>query len=329
MRIGKFLLTTTVLTGLGAAGLAVFAAVTARKIETALPPQGRFIEVDGARLHYLDEGSGPAIVMIHGLGGQMRNFTYSLVAQLKDRFRVVVVERPGSGYSIRPPGASATLSAQAATLAAFFRKLELEKPLLVGHSLGGAICLAIALNHPECASGLALISPATQPQYIVPDPFKGAAIAQPWLRTLVAWTLATPMGMLRGPETVEMLFGPEPAPGDFRTRGGGLLALRPWAFQTASTDLMAVNDDLPALVDRYPTLKLPVGVLFGDSDLILDPQFHGDSLIHQIEGVEVEAIEGGGHMIPLTQPERCAEFIGRVWDRTQANGARPLAANLA
>src|SRR5713101_7281971 len=134
------------------AGLVWFAANTARKVEAAVPPCGQFMEIDGQRLHYIDtRGTGPAIVMMHGLGGTLWNYTYALVDKLSGEFRVIAVDRPGSGYSVRPDDAPAKLSAQADTLAKFMRALGLKQPLLVGHSLGGALSLAIALNHPDCA----------------------------------------------------------------------------------------------------------------------------------------------------------------------------------
>ena len=145
-----------------AAGLVLFTWRTARAVEKALPPQGLFLTIDGARLHYLDEGQGPAIVMIHGLGGQMAHFTYALADRLKDDFRVVLIDRPGSGYSERREGASARLRAQGDVIAKAIAALKLEKPLVVGHSLGGAIALAVALDHPDQVSGLALIAPFTQ-----------------------------------------------------------------------------------------------------------------------------------------------------------------------
>ena len=152
--------------------VARYSAQTARRVEEALPPLGRFIEVDGGRIHYLDEGAGPALLLIHGLGGQMRNFTYSLLEMFKNDYRVVILDRPGSGYSTRPPEASAAISAQASTIARFMEALGLARPLVVGHSLGGAIALALALNHPEKVGGLALIAPATHAQSRVPAAFR-------------------------------------------------------------------------------------------------------------------------------------------------------------
>ncbi len=297
------------------AGLAGFAGLTARRVEAALPPQGRFVEIDGNRIHYLEEGSGPVILMVHGLGGQMRNFTYALVDRLKDRFRIVVMERPGAGYSRRAPGASARLSSQADVVAKFIGALGLGKPLLVGHSLGGALSLAVGLQHPKAVSGLALISPLTQPQDTPPKAFAGLYIRSPLVRWLAAWTLATPMAIRTRDAVLGAVFGPEPVPDDFATRGGGMLSLRPRTFYSTSTDLVAANEDLPGFQARYATLKLPAGVIFGAGDRILDAQVHGAPMADQVPGLTCETIDGAGHMIPLTQPERVAAFIESMAER--------------
>src|SRR5215470_14495788 len=154
------------------ASLVLFAAFITRAVEKAVPPLGQFIDLDGARIHYLVRGSGPTIILIHGLTGQLRNFTHSLVDLLTDELRVIAIDRPGSGYSKRAPGASAALTAQGDLIAKFIHTMGLERPLVVGHSLGGAIALAIALEHPECAGGLALIAPLTAPQENAPTPFR-------------------------------------------------------------------------------------------------------------------------------------------------------------
>src|SRR5262245_48712944 len=122
------------------AGLVWFTANTARKVEAALPPCGRFAEIDGERIHYVDTGgAGPAVVMIHGLAGNLLHFDYALAGRLASEFRLILVDRPGSGYSTRAAGADAGLTAQAATIAKLIRALGLTRPLVVGHSLGGAV----------------------------------------------------------------------------------------------------------------------------------------------------------------------------------------------
>jgi pimeloyl-ACP methyl ester carboxylesterase len=308
------------LAGLVVAGLVLFTAWTARRVEKALPPRGRFIDVDGARIHYLDEGAGQVLLFIHGLAGQMHNFTHSLLARLSRDFRVVILDRPGSGYSTRPADAAATLSAQARIISRFCQELELGRPLVVGHSLGGAIALALALNHPDVVGGLALVAPVTQPVDHVPPPFDGLLINSPLLRRLIAWTLATPMSVKNSAQTLALLFDPQPVPGDFALRGGGLLALRPSSFIGSSTDLVATHSESGEAPARYEDLTLPVGILFGAGDRILDPAVHGKGLAAQVADADFELIEGGGHMIPVTSAERTAAFIARMAQR--AAGAR-------
>jgi pimeloyl-ACP methyl ester carboxylesterase len=317
-----------VLAGIVVAGLVLFTARTARQVEKALPPRGRFIDIDGARIHYLDEGSGPVLLLIHGLTGQMLNFTHSLLDRLKGNFRVVILDRPGSGYSTRPAGAAATLAAQAQIISRFCDVLRLGRPLVVGHSLGGAIALTLALNHPKQVGGLALLAPATQQLGRVPPPFNGLLIGSPLVRSLIAWTLATPVSIRNSPKTLELLFGPEPVPGDFAVRGGGLLTLRPSAFVGASADLVATigeSGEAP-----YENLTVPVGILFGANDRILDPTVHGKGLLAKVRGAELELIERGGHMIPVTAAGRTAAFIARMAHRA-ADAAKlaPTAQNVS
>jgi pimeloyl-ACP methyl ester carboxylesterase len=309
--------------GLVLAGLVLFTAWTARQVEKKLPPRGRFIDVDGAHIHYLDEGTGPTLLLIHGLGGQLQNFTHSLLGKLRHDFRVVALDRPGSGYSTRPADASATISAQAQTISRFCQELKLEKPLIVGHSLGGAIALALALDHPEQVAGLALLAPAAYRPERVPPPFDGLVIASPLLRRLIAWTLATPLSIKNREQALATLFGPEPVTPDFAIRGGGLLSLRPCSFIGASTDLMASRSESDEIPARYGDLIVPVGILYGAGDRILDPVSHGKGLADKVAGADLELIEGGGHMIPITAADRVAAFIARMAQRAAAAKSKP------
>ncbi len=294
------------------AGLVWFTASTARKVEAALPPRGGFADIDGQRLHYVDTGgSGPAVVLIHGLGGNMLNFGYGMAEKLAGDFRVILVDRPGSGYSTRPADASATLTAQAATLAKLFRRLELRRPLLVGHSLGGAVSLAIALDHPDCAGGLVLIAPLTHAVEEVPEIFSGLVIGSPLLRKIVAWTVATPLGIRRGPTLLQTVFAPEAVPSDFPIRGGGLLGLRPGAFYGASSDIAAVNEVLPGYMARYHALNVPIAILFGRGDQLLDYRDQAEAMKVKLPALELELMEGG-HMLPVTAPDRCTALVRRV-----------------
>ena len=304
---------------LAVAGLVFFTALTARRVEAALPPPGRFVEIGGARVQYLERGAGPALLLIHGLGGGVRTFSHSLVERLAGEYRVVVMERPGSGDSTRPKGGCARVISQAETVSSFIDALGLGRPVLVGHSLGGAVALAVALEHPEQVQGLALIAPLANEQHEVPPVFRSLLIRPRALRQLAAWTVATPASVLRRARTLDTIFGPDPVPRDYATAGGGLLALRPKSFRTASEDLVALEGDLPALVGRYESLRMPVGILYGTGDRVLDHRHHGVAVAAKIPGVDLELVEGG-HMLPLTAPDRAAAFVRRVAAR--AFGAR-------
>jgi pimeloyl-ACP methyl ester carboxylesterase len=294
------------------AGLVWFSASIARKIQTTVPARGRFMKIDGEHIHYVDTGGiGPAVVMIHALGGNLLHFNYALAGLLAAEFRLILVDRPGSGYSTRAARADATLTAQAAMIAKLIRALGLTRPLVVGHSLGGAIALALALDHPNCAGGLALIAPLTQVQEEVPAALRRLAIRTNAIRNLVAWTLATPLGILKGPAALKEVFAPEAVAPDFPLLAGGLLGLRPRAFYATSSDLVAIKDVLPAYVMRYPSLDLPLGILFGKADRLLDYRTHGEAMKVSCPALELEIIDGG-HMLPMTAPDRCAAIIRRI-----------------
>jgi pimeloyl-ACP methyl ester carboxylesterase len=289
-------------------GLVLFTLITVHRVEAAVPPAGRFIDLPGARLHVVERGQGPALLLVHGLAGQLRHFTYDIVDRLAAHYRVVVVDRPGSGYSIRTPGASAALGAQADILAALIDHLQLDRPVVVGHSMGGAVALALAQRHPERVAALALIAPLTHPVQEVHSAFNGLKIAKPWVRSAVAWTLAVPYSFVRRNEVLRVLFDPEAAPIDYAIRAGGLLTLRPSHFVAACADLAAIPTDLAGMVERYGAMQLPVSVLYGRGDRILNPLEQGEALAAKLPGAELTLVDGG-HMLPITAPERTARFI--------------------
>jgi pimeloyl-ACP methyl ester carboxylesterase len=303
-------LLTLLFTALAALLLSVLVtALVARQVNRAFPPEGEFLAVDGERIHYRSLGAGPALVLVHGLGGQMRNFDYLPLEQLAQRWRVVLVDRPGSGRSPRVDEGKAGIAAQGRLVVQFIRALALpQPPLLVAHSLGGAIALAAALQDPRAIAGLALIAPCTHFVPVVPPPFRALAIRTAWLRHLFAHTLAIPLAILASRRTLELVFGPEPVPADFPVRGGGLLGLRPAAFRGASADMVAVEQDLPAQQLRYGELRLPVRVLYGEQDQVLDWRVQGEGLRDKLPQAQLTLVQGG-HMLPVTQAAATAAWL--------------------
>ncbi len=300
----------SVLAGTGIlAGLAAFSSLSARGAQRRVPPEGRFLDVDGARLHYIDIGSGPTIVMVHGLTGQLRNFTYALTEKLVSEYRVIVVDRPGSGYSTYNRVGGRGLDAQASIIGNFIEALKLNRPLLVGHSLGGAVALTLATKRPSLLGGLALIAPLSQPMNEAPRIFRGLLNTSPVRRAIVSRTLAVPIGKLKRKRTLAAVFAPDPVPADFSERGGGILAGRPSAFYAASTEISGA-DDLAEIAAMYGNIPLPVGILFGRDDQILSPGLHGAQTASKIPDAEYEVIEGG-HMILITAPDATVSWLRR------------------
>ncbi len=300
-------------------GLAIFTGLAARKAAQLVPAAGRYATVDGVKLHYVDEGSGLPIVMIHGLASQLQSFTYALAPKLRDKNRLIMLDRPGSGYSA--VGRAATLKEQARLVAGLMTQLGIERALVVGHSLGGAVALALAVDHPARVAGLALLSPATQPQSVPPQALKPLAVRSDAMRWLIGWTIAVPASMASRDTVLSALFGPDPAPVDFGTRGGALLLARPSTYRAACRDLVEAGAEFGVYAARHGSIRVPVGILYGDGDQILDPQLHGEGMRRSLPDVELEMLAGGGHMIPLVRADEAAAFIGRMAAKVELGAA--------
>ena len=297
--------------GAGAAvlggALSLVTRFAAGRAERLAPALGQFRDVPGGRLHYTDQGSGPAIVLIHGLGGNLRNFAPELVEHLARNHRVIAVDRPGAGYSTAV-GAIPDLPGQAAMIAALIEALNTGPVTLVGHSLGGALSLAMVQARPDLVARLALIAPLTQEITDVPPQFAALMITSPWQRRIFASLVMGSAGLLAGRAGELPAFAPDPVPANFESLGGGALLFRPATFDAASQDAQSVPHAMPAIVAGYGAIERPVHVLFGKGDQILPPAVHGEAFVTQVAGAQCTLIEGG-HMLPFVHPLVTAQWI--------------------
>ena len=292
-----------------------FALLTLRiaaSAERKVAPAGKFVDIDGNRIHYVEAGKGRPILFIHGLGAQLHQFRHPLFARFEKDYRIVALDRPGSGYSVRASGAGAGISEQARLIVAFMDRLGLEKPLLVGHSLGGIVALAIAIEHPGKAAGLALLSPYTRYSAKIGPEFAPLQIEQPWRRRLVAYTTAIPDALKTSPQILDFIFGPQAMPADYPIQGGGMLGLRPSHFYATSSDLMDSAIDMERLQARFGEISVPVGILFGTADRVLPHKPHGVAMKDKIAGLELELLEGIGHMPQFAATDAVEAFIRRM-----------------
>ncbi len=282
----------------------------AREAEALVPPVGQFHQTPHGRLHFVEMGPAKAqpLVLIHGLSGQLQHFTYGLAERLARDFRVIALDRPGCGYSTRNSDALARLPAQAGMIQHLLDAKSVKNPVLVGHSLGGAVSLAMALAAPGKIRGLALLAPLTHPSAGGADVFKGLIVHSPLMRRLMANTVAIPAAKRTAPALLNQVFAPETCPDDFLLRAGAALGLRPQSFIAASADATLLYPTITEQAARYlRELRTPGAVLFGADDAILNAREQGRAM--EAYGLPCRIEPGLGHMLPITQPALCEDFI--------------------
>ncbi|RAZ89899.1 alpha/beta hydrolase [Mesorhizobium hawassense] len=290
----------------------------AAKAERLVPACGKFVEIDGNRIHYVEEGEGRPIVFVHGLGAQLHHFRHMLFGRFGAGYQLIALDRPGSGYSVRASGATGRLPEQAEIVRRFIEELRLERPLIVGHSLGGAVALALATEHPAAISGVALLSPLTHLEARGRQRFDLLHVPSRLLRRVLAHTVAIPLSLRYAQPTMRFIFAPQMVPADYMIAGGGWLGLRPSHYFATSTDVVAVERDLGRIEERYGEIEMPAGILFGSADRVIGEAVHGEPMLDKIPGLDFERVEGLGHMPQFVEVERVVAFIQRIAARAFA-----------
>ncbi len=311
---------TLLLAAIGLTAAAVANHLVARRTERRHPPSGEFIEIDGVRLHYLDHGpdnDATPIVLLHGNGASSDDFAIAgLVEALAAEHRIVVFDRPGFGHSTRPRATAWTASAQAALLHGALQQLGVHRPVLVGHSWGTLVALAMALDNPQPA-GLVLVSGFYQPEPRMDVAvFSGPAF--PVLGDLFRHTIAPALGWLMSGAVFRHVFAPSPVTPGFAARFPTGMALRPSQIRASAADTALMIPSAAALEPRYGDLRLPVTILAGTGDRIVDFGRHSRRLHATIKGSRLIAIEGVGHMAHHNATFEVLQAIReQVWNLAQ------------
>ncbi len=257
------------------------------------PPEGRFLTVNGHRVHYVEKGSGPALVLIHGASGSLRDWTFDAVDRLSRRYRVIAFDRPGLGYTPRIDDDGASIFQQADLFAAAAAKLGAPRPIVVGHSYGGAVALAWAVEHPGSLSGLVLVSAASQtwdtglPLFYRLTAGPLGALANPAISALA--------GEDRVQQAIASVFAPQPVPPGYAAHIGAELALRPDSLRENALQRASLKSEIAMMVPRYPGLDLPVELLHGDADTTVGLRIHSLPTSRQIPGANLVVLPGVGH----------------------------------
>ena len=296
--------------GIALAGAAFIVNRQSARAEKAYPPKGSFVTVDGVRLHYVERGRGRPVVFLHGNGMMIEDMLISGVveASAENSFRAIAIDRPGFGHSERARGTAWTAAAQASLLARAFTNLGIKQPIVVGHSLGSMVALALALNHPDQVSGLVLASGYYYPT-IRADVAVVSPTAAPILGDLLCYTIAPLTGELMAPRMVKKMFSPELVPALFDREFPVGLMLRPSQIQASSKDATHMIPDATAMASRYATLSCPIAILAGDADKVVDLKSQAMKLHDAVPGSMLDVFEGAGHMVHHSDPARVVRAI--------------------
>ncbi len=292
--------------------LALYSYAASLWIERQYPPIGKFIEVDGLRLHYVmqGDGPGPALLLVHGASSNLREFTSSLLPELAKNHRVIVFDRPGYGYSTRPNGEWPNPARIASILLDACDRLGIEKPVIVGHSWAGSVVMASLVEMPDRISGGVLLAG-------VAGHWAGSVgwiydVGNiPLIGRLFAWTVVTPAGQILLPKEVIPVLSPDAVPDHYIENIGAPLALRPWTFENNVADMTLLNEYMQRLSPRYDQIRLPLLIIHGKDDDLVPFWNHGRRVLPVIPQAKLVLIPNAGHALHHAHAHEVVSAINR------------------
>jgi len=292
--------------------------------ERDFPPEGQFIDVGGRKVHAVVAGSGPDVILIHGAGGNTREFTFNFMDRLTDRYRVIVFDRPGLGYTDRVSetyeGAFNTSaespSEQAAMLHAAAQTLGVQKAIVLGHSFGGAVALAWALNHPDSTAGVVNVAGVSHPwpgdlgaYYTINGSAIGGAVVPPLISAFASES--------RIEDAVSGIFAPNPVPDGYIEHIGPTLTIRPASFRANTRQVNTLRPHIVEMAARYPDeLTMPIEIIHGDADTTVPLAIHSVPLSNRAPDANLTVLNGVGHMPHHSAPQIIEDAIDRIAAKT-------------
>lgn len=298
-----------------------FALKRERDAAAAFPPTGQMVDVGGVSVHAEQVGNGPDVVLIHGASGSLREYTFALADLLADRYRVTTLDRPGLGWTeqISPEHkrvwttAHASPREQARLLKGAADQLGVENPIVVGHSFGGIVALAWALEFDDLAAIVSIAGVANPWPgdlgwfYTVNGSAWGSALVVPLISAFAPKTIVD--------ETVASIFEPQTAPDGYLGHVGPALTLRRASMRSNARQVNWLRPQVVDMSAQYGDISVPVEIVHGDADTIVPLQVHSAKLPDQIAGANLTVLQGVGHMPHHTNPDEVIAAIDRAADR--------------
>lgn len=276
-------------------------------------PEGAFIDLPGGRIHAIVRGDGPDLVMIHGANGNARDFSFDLIDRVADEFRVIAFDRPGFGFSDDFGGLTSPVE-QADVLRSAAEALGVDRPIVLGHSYGGAVAMAWALRGPEDVAGLTLLGAVTHPWpgdlglwYRISASMLGQRVILPLVARFA------PRGAVQN--TLEGVFAPDPVPEGYLAHLGFDLTLNQDQLALNARQVNSLLGYMEAMVAGYPALEMPIEALHGTEDETVYMAIHARRLAEELDNAVLTPMPGVGHMPHHAQPETVVAAIRRTAER--------------
>jgi len=281
---------------------AAWVAYDARRAGRRHPPVGRFVDVDGVRLHYVERGRGTPLVLLHGNGVHLGDFEVrGLLDRLGSRYRAIAFDRPGFGHSERPRDRAWTAEEQAKLIAKALAKLGIERPIVLGHSWATLVALELALKRSTMVRKLILVS-----GYYYPTPrFDFALFAPPAIPVLgdvLRYTVSAMLARLLLRRMVGRMFAPQRVPADFYAKLGADMMVRPAQIRANAEDAAYLVPSAAKLSRRYRELDVPTVILAGAEDGVVDPDRHARKLHAELGYSNLHVFPNIGHMLHHAAP---------------------------
>ena len=261
------------------------------------PPERRFAHTaEGRRIAYVEAGAGRDAVLVHGMMMTADDMRLGPMPALARSFRCVAVDRPGHGWSDHRRGFDASLWGQMETLRGAVRALGLERPVICGHSFGGAISLAYAMAHPDEIAGAVALAPICFPEPRLEQALFGAR-ALPVAGDLLSRALGGTCDPVLLPALWRAMFLPQTMPDAFAAGFPFDRAGRPDQMVAEAENAVALWPDLARSALGYATCRAPVRILCGTADLVVNGLTQAAPAAALIPGARLDWLPGVGHML--------------------------------
>lgn len=311
-----------VVTALAVLALITQAAVVA--VQRAYPAQGNLIEVAGAKLHVLDIGprdaAGPPVVMIHGASSNLEIMRQPLGSMLASHHRVILIDRPGHGWSTRASEADSTPAVQGRMIDEALEKMGVSGAILVVHSWSGALGARIALDYPQRVAGLVMLAPVAYP-WPGGVGWYNRLVTTPVVGPLLAYTVTLPLGLLLAEPGARGVFLPQIMPQDFVGNTATPLLLRPREFLANARDLVTLKAAVAEQAPRYENITAPTVIISGEVDKTVSINRHSRPFAQAVRGVKLIVLPDVGHMVQYAASELVMSEIDAMIGRSAQRAA--------